>query len=65
MISQRLLQAGAKAVAIYVVFEGPSSKGPADDAAMTALLNPLKGRVALAAECSNRRIPAAPAASPS
>ena len=50
VISQRLLQAGAKAVAINVVFEGPSAKGPADDAAMTALLTPLKGRVALAAE---------------
>jgi len=50
VISQRLLQAGAAAVAINVVFEGPSAKGPADDAAMTALLTPLKGRVALAAE---------------
>ena len=41
---------GAAAVAINVVFEGPSGKGPADDAAMTALLKPLQGRVALAAE---------------
>ena len=49
-LSQRLLQAGAAAVAINVVFEGPSGKGPADDAAMTALLKPLQGRVALAAE---------------
>jgi adenylate cyclase len=50
LISQRLLEAGAAAVAINVVFEGPSGKGPADDEAMAALLNPWKGRVALAAE---------------
>ena len=49
-ISQRLLQAGAAAVAINVVFEGPSGKGPEDDAALAALLTPLKGRVSLAAE---------------
>ncbi|MFM7313292.1 MAG: CHASE2 domain-containing protein [Cyanobium sp.] len=49
-ISQRLLEAGAAAVAINVVFEGPSGKGSADDGAMAALLAPLRGRVALAAE---------------
>ncbi|MFM7674026.1 MAG: CHASE2 domain-containing protein, partial [Synechococcus sp.] len=50
VISQRLVEAGAAAVAVNVAFEGPSGKGPADDAAMRALLTPLKGRVALAAE---------------
>ena len=50
LISQRVLKAGAAAVAINVVFEGASSKGPGDDAAMRALLTPLKGKVAMAAE---------------
>lgn len=50
LISQRLLEAGAAAVAINVVFEGESAKGPADDAAMAALLRRGRGRVALAAE---------------
>ena len=49
-LSERLLQAGAAAVAINVVFEGPSGKGPADDAAMAALLAAHRGRVAVAAE---------------
>ncbi|MFM7675271.1 MAG: CHASE2 domain-containing protein [Synechococcus sp.] len=49
-LSERLLAAGARAVAINVVFEGPSGKGPADDAALAALLAPHRGRVALAAE---------------
>lgn len=49
-ISQRLLAAGAAAVAINVVFEGPSADGPADDAALQALLARGGGRVALAAE---------------
>lgn len=50
LISQRLLEAGAAAVAINVVFEGDSADGPADDAAMAALLRRSRGRVALAAE---------------
>lgn len=50
LISQRLLEAGAAAVAINVVFEGESAEGPADDAAMAALLRRSRGRVALAAE---------------
>ena len=49
-LSERLLQAGAAAVALNVVFEGPSGKGPADDAAMAALLAAHRGRVAVAAE---------------
>jgi len=49
-LSERLLQAGAAAVAINVVFEGPSGKGLADDAAMAALLAANGGRVAVAAE---------------
>lgn len=50
LLAERLLQAGAEAVAINVVFEGPSGKGPADDAAMLALLTRHRGRIALAAE---------------
>lgn len=50
LITQRLLQAGAAAVAINVVFEGESAAGPADDAAMAALLRGSRGRVALAGE---------------
>lgn len=50
LISQRLLQAGAAAVAINVVFEGDSAEGPADDAAMASLLRRQRGRVALAGE---------------
>ena len=49
-IAQRLLQAGAAAVAINVVFEGESAAGQADDAAMAALLRRHRGHVALAAE---------------
>jgi adenylate cyclase len=48
VIAQRLLEAGAAAVAINVVFEGESAEGPGDDAAMAALLR--RGRVALAGE---------------
>lgn len=46
----RLLTAGAAAVAINVVFAGPSSQGPADDQVLTARLSRWPGRVALAAE---------------
>ena len=49
-LSSRLLEAGAAAVAINVVFEGPSGRGDADDAGFAALLARQKGRVALAAE---------------
>ena len=49
-IASRLLDAGAAAVAINVLFEGPSSKGPQDDALMARLLARHKGQVALAAE---------------
>ena len=49
-IVERLLKAGADAVAINVVFEGPSSKGPADDAAMIKVLKASGSRVALASE---------------
>jgi adenylate cyclase len=50
VLAQRLLEAGAAAVAINVVFEGESAEGPADDAAMAALLRRSRGRVALAGE---------------
>ena len=46
----KLFQAGAAAVAINVVFEGPSGKGPGDDAGLAASLRRHPGRVALAAE---------------
>jgi adenylate cyclase len=49
-LSQRLLDAGAAAVAINVVFEGVSSKGPADDAALAEQLARQGARVTLAAE---------------
>ncbi|MFM7361885.1 MAG: CHASE2 domain-containing protein, partial [Cyanobium sp.] len=49
-IAERLLQAGAAAVAINVVYECPSAEGPADDAALAALLARQRGRVALAGE---------------
>jgi adenylate cyclase len=50
LLAARLRQAGAAVVAINVTFAGPSSKGPADDAAMAKNLEPLRGHVALAAE---------------
>ena len=49
-LSQTLLQAGAAAVAINVVFEGPSSRGADDDRKLKDLLTPYRGRVVLAAE---------------
>lgn len=49
-LGQRLLAAGARAVAINVVFEGPSGKGKADDEAFSRFLAGARGRVALAAE---------------
>ncbi|WP_245552522.1 adenylate/guanylate cyclase domain-containing protein [Cyanobium gracile] len=50
MVAEKLLQAGARAVAMNVVFEGPSGKGPADDDALELRLRRYPGRVALAAE---------------
>ena len=49
-VAEKLLDAGAAAVAINVMFEGPSGRGPGDDAAMAALLARHRGRIALAAE---------------
>jgi adenylate cyclase len=50
MVVEKLLQAGARAVAVNVVFEGPSGKGEADDDALELRLRRYPGRVALAAE---------------
>lgn len=50
MVAEKLLQAGARAVAVNVVFEGPSGKGPTDDDALELRLRRYPGRVALAAE---------------
>ncbi len=49
---ERLRAAGARAVAINVVFEGTSGRGAADDAALAAALRRHRGHVALAAEFS-------------
>jgi adenylate cyclase len=49
-LAETLLQAGAAAVAINVVFEGHSGQGPADDGALVAVLRRHQGRIALAAE---------------
>ncbi|MEB3199207.1 MAG: adenylate/guanylate cyclase domain-containing protein [Synechococcaceae cyanobacterium] len=49
-LAERLLQAGAAAVAINVVFEGSSSRGANDDARLAATLERHPGRIALAAE---------------
>ena len=49
-VADKLLQAGAAAVAINVVFEGPSGTGSADDALMEQILRRHPGRIALAAE---------------
>ena len=47
---ERLRAAGAAAVAINVVFEGPSGRGAQDDASLAAVLGRHRGHVALAAE---------------
>ncbi|MGB5133575.1 MAG: adenylate/guanylate cyclase domain-containing protein [Prochlorococcaceae cyanobacterium] len=47
---ERLRAAGARAVAINVVFEGASGRGAADDAVLRAALRRHRGHVALAAE---------------
>jgi adenylate cyclase len=49
-LADRLLSAGAKAVAINVVFAGPSGQGPADDRALARVLQRWPTRLALAAE---------------
>ncbi|MCP9850043.1 adenylate/guanylate cyclase domain-containing protein [Cyanobium sp. Morenito 9A2] len=49
-LASRLLEAGAQAVALNVVFEGSSSRGFADDTALARSLASQRGKVALAAE---------------
>ncbi|MFM7675920.1 MAG: CHASE2 domain-containing protein [Synechococcus sp.] len=51
----RLFEAGPAAVGLNVVFEGPSSRGPADDQALAAAIAPHRGKVALAAEMLETR----------
>lgn len=46
----RLGEAEPAAIGLNLVFQGPSSRGPADDAALAQALARLRGRVALAAE---------------
>ncbi|MDK3159808.1 CHASE2 domain-containing protein [Kamptonema cortianum] len=48
-IIDRLMQAGAKAVALDLVFDLPSSYGPEDDRALQAILQKYPGKVAIAA----------------
>ncbi len=50
LLASRLRQAGAAAVAINVVFDGPSRLGPGDDAGLNRSLRRQQGHVALAAE---------------
>ncbi|MFY8148683.1 MAG: CHASE2 domain-containing protein [Prochlorococcaceae cyanobacterium] len=52
---RRLFEAGPAAVAINVVYEGPSSRGAADDQALAAAITPHRGKVALAAEMLETR----------
>ena len=47
---ERLRAAGAASIAINVVFEGPSGRGPQDDRALAAALGRHRSQVALAAE---------------
>ncbi|MEM6426488.1 MAG: serine/threonine-protein kinase [Cyanobacteria bacterium P01_D01_bin.128] len=49
MAIERLLEAGAEAVALDLVLAAPSSYGPEDDAALKAILNRYGDRVVLAA----------------
>lgn len=49
----RLMEAGAKAVALDVLFSAPSTYGPADDAAFTDVLERYGDRIVLAANYSN------------
>ncbi|MBD2198797.1 MULTISPECIES: serine/threonine-protein kinase [Calothrix] len=48
-VIEKLVQAGAKAVALDVVFDTPSSYGPADDRQLQAALEKYGGKVTLAA----------------
>ncbi|NES94599.1 MAG: adenylate/guanylate cyclase domain-containing protein [Desertifilum sp. SIO1I2] len=48
-IIDRLMQAGAKAVALDLVFDLPSGYGPQDDRALQAILQKYPGKVAIAA----------------
>jgi len=52
LVAERLLEAGARVVAINVTFAGPSQRGLADDWAMADVLRRHPGRIALAAEMS-------------
>ncbi len=49
-LASRLLEAGADAVALNVVFEGSSSRGFTDDTALASSLASHRGKVALATE---------------
>lgn len=49
-VVDRLMQAGAKGVAIDIIFAGPSAYGPADDQALRTVLTAYSQSIALAAE---------------
>ena len=52
-VISRLMDSGAKAVALDVLFSSPSAYGPADDAALTQALNRYGDRIVLAAKYSS------------
>jgi adenylate cyclase len=51
----RLFAAGARAVAFDILFDGPSSHGPEDDARFAAALNRHRGKVVLGAQVFETR----------
>lgn len=51
---QRLMSAGAKSVAIDVLFDAPSAHSPHDDRRFQKVLNQYPGRITLAAEYDNQ-----------
>ena len=50
VLVEKLRAAGAEAIALNVLFEGPSSRSPKDDSQLAATLARHKGHVVLAAE---------------
>ncbi len=53
ILIERLLQGGARAVALDLLFTGPSSRGDEDDAAFESVLSRYTGRVVIGANLAN------------
>ncbi len=53
---ERLMAAGAKAVAVDLIFDSPSSWGQGDDATLLRAIDATNGRVALAASYENQHL---------